>query len=91
MVDVARARATELGVRNVEFRIIDAESIDVPAAAVDVVLCRWGYMLMADPAAALQETRRVLRPGGRVALAAWDPPSSTAGPPSSARRLWRAA
>ena len=74
MVDVARARATELGVRNVEFRLIDAESIDVPAAAVDAVLCRWGYMLMADPAAALQETRRVLRPGGRVALAAWDRP-----------------
>jgi SAM-dependent methyltransferase len=74
MVDVARARATELGVRNVEFRVIDAESIDLPTAAVDAVLCRWGYMLMADPAAALQETRRVLRPGGRVALAAWDRP-----------------
>ena len=41
-------------------------------ASVDAVLCRWGYMLMADPAAALRETRRVLRPGGRVALAVWD-------------------
>ncbi len=74
MVEVARGRATEVGARNVEFRIIDAESIDLPTAAVDGVLCRWGYMLMADPAAALQETRRVLRPGGRVALAAWDAP-----------------
>jgi len=74
MVDVARKRAVEVGARNVEFRVIDGESIELPAGSVDGVLCRWGYMLMADPATALQETRRVLRPGGRVALAAWDGP-----------------
>ena len=52
--------------------MLNAEWIDLPVASVDVVLCRWGYMLMADPAAALAETRRVLRPGGHVALAVWD-------------------
>ncbi len=52
--------------------MLNAEWIDLPLASVDVVTCRWGYMLMADPAAALSETRRVLRPGGRVALAVWD-------------------
>jgi ubiquinone/menaquinone biosynthesis C-methylase UbiE len=72
MLDVARARARELGLDNVDFRKLNAESIDLDAASVDAVLCRWGYMLLADPAAALRETRRVLRPGGRVALAAWD-------------------
>ena len=72
MLDAARARADELGVQNVEFRVLDAEWIDLPTATIDGVLCRWGYMLLADPAAALRETRRVLRPGGRVALAAWD-------------------
>jgi SAM-dependent methyltransferase len=74
MLDAARARAEELGLTNVEFRVLDAEWIDLETASVDAVLCRWGFMLMADPAAALRETRRVLRPGGRLALVAWGPP-----------------
>lgn len=72
MLDGARARAAELGLTNVEFQNWNAEWIDLPVASVDAVLCRWGYMLMADPLAALLETRRVLRPGGRLALAVWD-------------------
>jgi SAM-dependent methyltransferase len=72
MLSGARARAVALGLSNVEFQVLNAEWIDFPVASVDAVLCRWGYMLMADPLAALIETRRVLRPGGRVALAVWD-------------------
>jgi SAM-dependent methyltransferase len=72
MLDGARERASELGLSNVEFRVLNAEWIDLPLASVDAVLCRWGYMLMADPAAALAETRRVLKPGGRLAAAVWD-------------------
>jgi SAM-dependent methyltransferase len=75
MITVAQARAERLGITNVRFRQIDAESIDQPAASLDGVLCRWGFMLMADGEAALRETRRILRPGGRVALAAWTSPA----------------
>jgi SAM-dependent methyltransferase len=74
MVEVARRHGAELGLDNVEYRVIDAEHIDLDADAVDGVLCRFGYMLMADPAAALSETRRALRPGGRLVLAVWGPP-----------------
>jgi SAM-dependent methyltransferase len=72
MLEGARARAAQLDLTNVEFQVWNAEWIDLPVASVDAVLCRWGYMLMADPLAAMVETRRVLRPGGRVALAVWD-------------------
>jgi SAM-dependent methyltransferase len=74
MLTAAQERAEELAIRNVRFLQVDAESIDLPAASVDGVLCRWGFMLLADPEAGLRETRRVLRPGGRVALAAWTGP-----------------
>ena len=74
MIEQAQARAAELGLANVEFKPMEAEWIDLGTATVDCVLCRWGYMLLADPETALRETRRVLRPGGRLALAAWDAP-----------------
>jgi SAM-dependent methyltransferase len=74
MVEVARRRAAELGLENVENRVLDAEEIDLEDDSVDGVLCRFGYMLMPDPEAALAETRRVLRRGGRLALAVWGAP-----------------
>ena len=74
MVDAARRRAEELGVPNAEFRTLDAERMDLGDGSIDGVLCRWGYMLMADPGVALAETRRVLGDGGRVALSVWGDP-----------------
>ena len=74
MVEVASRRAKELSLENVECCVLDAEHLDLPDKSVDGVLCRWGYMLMADVTAALRETRRVLRADGRVACAVFAGP-----------------
>jgi SAM-dependent methyltransferase len=74
MVDVARRAAEARGLEGIEFRVLDAERMDLDDGSVDGVLCRFGYMLMADPAAALAETRRVLRDGGRLSFAVWGTP-----------------
>src|SRR5437588_3125859 len=71
MVDVARRNGSARGLRNVEYRVLDAERMGLEDDSVDRVVCRWGNMLMADPAAALRESRRVLRAGGPLCLAVW--------------------
>ena len=74
MLEVAKRNGESRGVSNVEFRVLDAERMDLEDGSVDGAVCRWGYMLMADPAAALKETRRVLRDGGPLAFAVWRTP-----------------
>jgi SAM-dependent methyltransferase len=75
MLSAAQRRAERLEITNVRFRQMDANvPLDQPAASIDAVLCRWGYMLLRDGEAALRETRRILRQDGKVALAAWTGP-----------------
>lgn len=73
MVSIASARAAEHGLDHVSARVLDLERIDEPDGSYDVVLCREGLMFAADPAAAAAEISRVLRPGGRFAVAVWGP------------------
>ena len=69
MVDVARRR----GIANTEHRVMDMQALDLDDASVDAVVCRFGFMLVPDPALALRESRRVLRPRGTLSFATWAP------------------
>jgi SAM-dependent methyltransferase len=71
MVEAAARVGAALGVANAEFRVLDAERLDLADASVDGVLCRFGYILRGEPPVALAEIRRVLRPRGRLAFSVW--------------------
>lgn len=72
MVEAAKRHAAERGIVNVEVTPMELEWLDMSAASIDGLLVRFGYMLVPDPESALRDARRVLRPGGRIALAVWD-------------------
>lgn len=74
MIELARERAAEAGVDNVEFVEVDAEALDFPDGGFDAVLSRFGLMFFPDLAEALVRMRRALVPGGRLAAAVWPQP-----------------
>ena len=69
MLELARANAYRAGASNVEFLKGNIESIPLPDAAVDVIISNCVINLSADKPAVLAEAYRVLRPGGRLAVA----------------------
>lgn len=76
MVAVAERFAGSMGVQNVETRQLDAQQMDLADDSVDGIVCRWGFMLMLDPEAALKECRRVLKNGRPLAFSVWAGPEN---------------
>ena len=74
IVELALQVARERGLTQIATRAMDGEKLDIPDASFDAVLCRLGLMYMPHPVTALCEWRRVLRPGGRVAVAVFSTP-----------------
>lgn len=65
------AAAQAAGAGNVEFKTMPAEALAFASDSFDVVLCQFGLMFIPDPARALGEMHRVLRPGGALGVAVW--------------------
>lgn len=74
MIEAARRRARAMGVRNVTFRAGDMRRLD-SRLRFDRIVSRYGIMFAEEPAALLARLRHHLRPGGRIAVAVWGPPS----------------
>jgi len=83
-LDYARAHVRDL---RLAFRIGDAEALPLPDRAVDAAVSDLVLNFVADAARALSEMRRVVRPGGAVALYVWD----YAGRMQMMRHFWNAA
>ena len=73
MTAIAAQRAAAREITNVRTLVLDLEEIHQPDASYDVVICREGLMFAVDPARAVEEIRRVLRPRGRLSVAVWGP------------------
>lgn len=74
MLAFARAKAAKRGLKNVEFRVADAETLVLPEGSIDAATMRWGLMFLPDPERALRNVHHALRSTGRVAVATWGPP-----------------
>ena len=71
MLAIGRERAASLGLNNLEFVEADAESLALPPASFDAIVCRWGFMFMPDLDTTVAALRKLLKPGGRLATAVW--------------------
>ena len=68
MLSLAAEAASKAGFTNVDTRVMDAETLDIDPDSFDAVICRNALMLFANPAKALTEMRRVVKPGSKVAV-----------------------
>jgi ubiquinone/menaquinone biosynthesis C-methylase UbiE len=66
MLRRARERATRRGLTKAKFIEADAAALPLPAGSADLLFSFWGLHCFPDPAAALLEAARILKPDGRI-------------------------
>lgn len=77
LIAVAKEEAKKTMIGWVEFLTGDAEILDFSNASFNVVLSHFGLIHFTDRKRALEEARRVLKPGGRLVLSVWSSPDRT--------------
>ena len=78
ILELAAQNARDAGLANVETKVLDGESLDVPEGSFDAVISRVGLIYFPDQQAALRSMKRALRPGGRVAAIVYSTPDRNA-------------
>jgi SAM-dependent methyltransferase len=71
LLEIARRRSAEAGLRNISFELGDAQTHGFPAAHFDLCISRFGTMFFADPVAAFANIGRAMRPGARLVQMVW--------------------
>ena len=74
MVIIANEHAQERNIANYHSQQCDATNMPFADNSFDHIICRFGIMFFPDIEAGLHEMTRVLKPGGKLAVAVWGPP-----------------
>lgn len=72
LIETAKERADQAGLE-IDYRVGDAENLDLPDGGFDKVSSSVGIMFAPDHEAVATELARVTAPGGRIALVNWTP------------------
>jgi 2-polyprenyl-3-methyl-5-hydroxy-6-metoxy-1,4-benzoquinol methylase len=82
LIELARTKARQRGLENIEFRVADMLDMDFAPSTFDVVICVFGIFFVPDMRQAVQALWRLVRPSGRLAITTWGPrffePANTA-------------
>ena len=74
MLAVARDKARQQQIDNIEFHCVDGETLPFGADEFHATTIRWGLMFMPDPVSCLRQTHRALKEDGRLVVSCWAEP-----------------
>ena len=73
LLELARAKAHQLGLTNIRFQVGDMERSGCADESFDAVVCVFGIFFVPDMAKAVRELWRMVRQGGQLAITTWGP------------------